>query len=232
MKLIPTTIAALIFSATAMQAADSLKINTMEPQMEDIFSILNSMDMDFFRFDLSEFLANDYDVMFYVDEYRDNELVERKYSIFFGTNRMSVNLYPEEQREQVRAMHGLGPEEDKFDYITTACIYTRKTSDSTTDFTVNCPGVARITRHIDLYPVGPDSTYFYVARPFSMKKSSADGNADIPLVMYGSGWYDEENGIVRCCGEYEIDPARQAQILKDSPHYYIIGISLTMIKEN
>ena len=54
MKLIPTTIAALIFSATAMQAADSLKINTMEPQMEDIFSILNSMDMDFFRFGCTE----------------------------------------------------------------------------------------------------------------------------------------------------------------------------------
>ena len=49
---------------------------------------------------------------------------------------------------------------------------------------------------------------------------------DIPLVLYGSGWYDEQFDLTRFCGESEIDPGMKSDILQYIPHYYIIGADL------
>ena len=70
--------------------------------------------------------------------------------------------------------------------------------------------------------------YRYVARPF--KPSAFEVGKFIPLVLYCSYWYDAKSGIVRACGEKEIDPLMTAAILKDSPHYYVIGF--TVIETN
>lgn len=59
-------------------------------------------------------------------------------------------------------------------------------------------------------------------------------NADtveIPLVFFGSWWYDKRFNVTRFCGESEIDPQLQSQMVKDVPHAYVVGIRLEKKKK-
>ena len=49
-------------------------------------------------------------------------------------------------------------------------------------------------------------------------------------MLYGSWWEEPGTTICRFCGESEIDPGLQAEMLTDVPHYYVIG--LRMKKKN
>ena len=68
-----------------------------------------------------------------------------------------------------------------------------------------------------------DKKHFnYHTRPFIIEAFEVD--KFIPLVLFGSSWYDERFNVIRFCGEREIDPDLSSEILKDVPHYYVLGI--------
>ena len=58
--------------------------------------------------------------------------------------------------------------------------------------------------------------YSYRSDPFE-PTSPLEKETFIPLVYYSSFWYDAEDKVTRCCGSI-------ADIIKRSPHYYIMGI--------
>lgn len=70
-----------------------------------------------------------------------------------------------------------------------------------------------------------ETMYAYNIRPF--KPSKFEVGKFIPLVFYCSFWYDSDYNIFRCCGEREIDPDMTSEILKRTPHYYVIGFTAT-----
>lgn len=81
---------------------------------------------------------------------------------------------------------------------------------------------------LDLQPLASDAMsdrrYAYSSRPFVL--DSFKENRFIPLVMYGSFWITC-GGIARFCGERELPSDMSSSMLKDSPHYYIIGITVS-----
>ena len=215
MKRIFTTVAALVISL-ASWAQDSLKIGSEEPQMEDVLTLLDAMDIYMYRFNAEEFLKHKYNVSFFVDEYRDGVKKERTNTLHMGANIQSVKIYPQEQWDAARKQHGLGPDEDDFVRIKTISIIVRKNSDTTVMATFASPDAGRMGVSLKQYPAEavPDT-----------------GAVEIPLVLYGSGWYDERYNIVRFCGESRIDPQLGAKILKNLPHYYILGVTFTPKEE-
>ena len=58
--------------------------------------------------------------------------------------------------------------------------------------------------------------YSYRSDPFE-PTSPLEKDTFIPLVYYSSFWYDAEDKVTRCCGSI-------SDIIKRSPHYYILGI--------
>ena len=63
-----------------------------------------------------------------------------------------------------------------------------------------------------------ENKYIYSYRPDSFEPTSPlEKDTFIPLVYYSSFWYDAEDNIPRCCGSI-------SDIIKQSPHYYILGI--------
>ncbi len=70
-----------------------------------------------------------------------------------------------------------------------------------------------------------DKWYMYESRPFELVAPFEKGKF-IPLVLYGSYWYEPENGGCRFCGDNEIKPDLSSDILKYIPHYYVLGIKL------
>ena len=110
------------------RAQDSLKINSEKPQMEDVLTLLDAMDIYIYRFNAEEFLKHKYDVSFFADEYVDGVKKERNSILHMGANIQSVKIYPQEQWDAARKQHGLKPDEDDFVRIKTISIIVRKIS--------------------------------------------------------------------------------------------------------
>jgi hypothetical protein len=99
-------------------------------------------------------------------------------------------------------------------------------TDSLKTIHLSLDGIGASSNRLKLQPVmSADSDelhYFYKDKPFKLDKF--EEGTFIPLVLYGSFWYDEKFNIFRFCGEKEIDPDMSSQILKYIPHYYVIGV--------
>lgn len=71
----------------------------------------------------------------------------------------------------------------------------------------------------------PDRTFWnYNTRPFKLGKIKE--NEFTPLFLLGSFWYDKRSKVFRFCGDTELDPDMSSDMLKQLPHYYIIGITV------
>ena len=72
-------------------------------------------------------------------------------------------------------------------------------------------------------PGAPQMVYRYEKIPY--QATAFELNTFIPLVLYGSFWWDRKTQTRRFCGEMELteEKARNNNCFKNSPHYYIIG---------
>lgn len=218
-----------------LRAQDSLRVTTQTIQLEDVIDVLDMNDIHVHRFDLQSLLKTHYDITFYVDEYRHAEKQGRVHSFLFGPNIMSVEVYPEEQWEAVRQEHHLAPNESEFDYIKSVTLTLQVKDDSLATISVGSPGVGRMSKSsLKLYPVEGYTqaiNYMYDSRPFRLESVTDGDTVEIPLVFFGSWWYDKRFNVTRFCGESEIDPQLQAEIVKDVPHAYVIGMRLEKKKK-
>ena len=213
-----------------LRAQDSLRVTPQPIQLEDVVDVLEMNGISIHRFDLRPLLKTHYNVSFYVDEYRHAEKQGRVHSFMFGPNIMSVEVYPEEQWEAVRQEHHLAPNESEFDYIKSVTLTLQVKDDSLATISVGSPGVGRMSKSsLKLYPVEGYTqaiNYMYDSRPFRLESVTDGDTVEIPLVFFGSGWYDKRFNVTRFCGESEIDPQLQAEIVKDVPHAYVVGMRL------
>ncbi len=65
----------------------------------------------------------------------------------------------------------------------------------------------------------------YQSRPFELTAPFEKGKF-IPLVLYGSYWYEPANGGCRFCGDNEIKPDLSSDIVKNIPHFFVFGIKI------
>lgn len=68
-------------------------------------------------------------------------------------------------------------------------------------------------------------SYRYESRPFELVSPVEIGKF-IPLVLFGSYWYEPETGVSRFCGEKLIKPDLSSEIVKSIPHFYVLGIKI------
>lgn len=67
--------------------------------------------------------------------------------------------------------------------------------------------------------------YMYNSRPFELTAPIEKGKF-IPLVLYGSHWYDADCGACRFCGDNFIKPDFSSDIVKYIPHFFVLGIKI------
>lgn len=229
MKKLATLLCVVALVGT-LRAQDSLRVTPQPIQLEDVVDVLEMNGISIHRFDLRPLLKTHYNVSFYVDEYRHAEKQGRVHSFMFGPNIGSVTEYPEEQWEAVRQEHHLAPNESEFDYIKSVTLTLQVKDDSLATISVGSPGVGRMSKSsLKLYPVEGYTqavNYMYDSRPFRLESVTDGDMVEIPLVFFGSWWYDKRSNFIRFCGESEIDSQLQSQIVKDVPHSYVIGMRL------
>lgn len=221
----------LSFTGIAKAQEKNPQVIKAEPQLEDVYNVLETMDIHIFRFDLKEFLNKTYTINMYVDEYEKGKSPKQAHNIGLGKNIQSLNVVPEEQRQAFREMKQIPEGKNEWEEIKELAVYFRKSDDSTSVCTINVPESLQGSVPLKLQPIEKYHSYIYHPRPFKFQIIKEEDHFKIPLVLYGSAWLDKECDIMRFCGEREIDPEMKAEILKDIPHYYIIGIEFNSAKK-
>ena len=226
----------LVLTAAAALACLTLcaqQIRPAEASVEDYIGLLKASGYEAYSFRLEEMADTTYDIVFDVREYAGGELASTNPGGGFSNRILLDSFSPEEYTPEEVAQ--IKAEAYDFDggIFALGERLTVGFVPSADDAAVKCrmavANMGSATLQLDLKPVENElyqcPVYRYVSRPFKTE-SFAEGEF-IPLVLYCSFWYDRRAGVVRCCGESEIDPQLTAQILKESPHYYIIGVTLS-----
>ena len=103
-------------------------------------------------------------------------------------------------------------------------------NDSTYVYSYQSDGGGGFNATLKLQPVfAPEmptkQAYRYESRPFELVSPVETGKL-IPLVLFGSYWYEQETGVSRFCGDKQIKPDLSSEIIKSIPHYYVLGIRI------
>lgn len=218
--------------------AHAQDLNRIQPSFDDYISLLNASGYEAYAFDISRLKDTTYDIKIEWKEYdsSSHEPVNSKTLAVFNNRTMVKDFMwselSDEELESIKEKsidfeNGIYNRSDK---ITVG--FLPVINDSSKRCMVNVDNSGSVIFNLSLKGVTDKSnniSYLYDSRPF--KISSFEPNTFIPLVLYGSWWYDDNFGVLRFCGESEIDSEMTAKILESIPHYYIIGATFNPKKE-
>lgn len=225
-------IATVLLSAMFSQNVGAVKAVT--PGIDEWATFLSSMGYDLYSFDTSDLSESKRKIVITIREYNGDSIVNENIlgpmSYGFDTRTMLDDM-PADVREDFR--HDMEePETGLLKRIRRINIGMHRTpGDSTASCTydiVNHASMGPIT--LTLKPVSSPmlnngkETYLYVSRPFKMPVSLPESGF-VPLVLYSSFWVDG-HGFIRSCGETEISGLETSDIIKNSPHYYVLGFTI------
>lgn len=224
MKKILIASCVLVFS----YAAFGQQIKHKDVELDDLITLLEASGYELFNFDITEMLNEQYNIVFVKKEFSEGKEIN-SFDLTATSNKRLVSDFPESQRQKIideipiidPKTQAIGHAEQlSFGFVPSG-------NDSTMTMQINVPGFLTINR-ISFKLRGlprKDSDkllYFYHTRPFKLNAFKED--EFIPLLLLGSGWYDEKYNILRFCGEREIEPNMSSEILKNVPHYYVMGV--------
>ena len=214
----------VVLSYTAL----SQQIIKKNAELGDFVTLLGAAGYEIFSYDISEMLNERYDIVVVKKEFSAGKEIESS-NLIRVSNKRILTEFPESQWQKII------DEGRIIDTKTQAIAHAEKISfgfypsgnDSTKHMQIDVPEFMRSTKIIfklrGLTQKESDKLlFFYHTRPFKMTAFKED--EFIPLILLGSGWYDERFNVFRFCGEREIEPDMSSEILKDVPHHYIVGV--------
>ena len=193
-----TIITALL--ALVALAGQAQEIRTNEPTLDDYLQLLNAKGYIAYSFDMKDFKGKQYEpvVMEYANSKEAKDVLGFSFSFPLGE----------------KLVIGFAP----------------SSNDSTYIYSFQSVGGGGFNATLKLKPVfAPEmptkQAYRYESRPFELVAPVEMGKF-IPLVLFGSYWYEQETGVSRFCGEKQINPDLSSDIIKSIPHFYVFGIRI------
>ena len=206
------------------------EIKPVEPEFKDYIPMLENAGYELYTFDISSLLPKRYDLRFSIRMYNGDKVKEYPQGgitnlLFASDFPESVSISPEEMADPE---HGIYTQAKRLNIG-----FSPTPADSTKNLHIDVENMASKgtilpLRHVENAP-GMKKLYEYGSRRF--KIDSITAGEFIPLVLFGSYWWDEKANINRFCGERELSADLTDEILKHIPHYYIIGVTLTKTDE-
>ena len=194
----PTIIIALFALVAMTGKAQELRVN--EPTLADYLQLLKAQGYIAYSFDMKDFKDKSVEpvIMEYVDGKEPKDVLGFSFSI------------PIEEKLVI----GLSP----------------SSNDSTYVYSFQSVGGGGINGTLKLQPIyapemPTEQSYRYESRPFELV-SPVEAGKFIPLVLFGSFWYEPETGVSRFCGENLIKPDLTSEIVKSIPNFYVLGIKI------
>ena len=181
-------------------AGQAQEIRTYEPTLDDYLQLLNAKGYIVYSFDMKDFKGKQYEpvIMEYVKGEEAKDYIGFSFSFPLGE----------------KLVIGFAP----------------SSNDSTYVYSFQSVGGGGFNATLKLQPVfAPEMStkqaYRYESRPFELVAPVETGKV-IPLVLFGSYWYEQETGVSRFCGEKVINPYLSSDIVKNIPHFYVLGIKI------
>ncbi|MDO5527701.1 MAG: DUF5041 domain-containing protein [Prevotella sp.] len=230
MKTIITFIMALALGISCH--AQNYEVKPQKANVDDYIQLLNLAQYEVFSFDISSLCDSTRIFEFVLRECECGKVKsERTHMGIFRPNRIMLSKLSEETRQEVIA-EGEAYDVEKGIYTVSKKItvnFTPIKNDSLGTAYIDMENAVSMPVFMKLRPVfdpnANKTTYMhYVTRPYNI--SAFEYDKFIPLVMYGSFWYDEQFNGFRFCGDNELTPDKLSDIEQLSPHYYVIGIKI------
>ena len=193
------TIITILLALTAL-VGQAQEIRTNEPTLDDYLQLLNAKGYIAYSFDMKDFKGKQYEpvIMEYAKGQEAKDVLGFSFSFPLGE----------------KLVIGFAP----------------SSNDSTYVYSYQSVGGGGFNATLKLQPVfAPEMptklAYRYESRPFELA-APVEAGKFIPLVLFGSYWYEEETGVSRFCGDKLIKPDLSSDLIKSIPHFYVLGIKI------
>ena len=212
---------------TLSLSAFGQQIKNKNVELDDFVTLLGANGYELFSYDVSEMLNERYDIVIIKKEYLAGNEIESS-DLAKMRNKTLLTDIPESSRQGFIDAGLVDPITQAFSKAEKIIFgFYPSGNDSTKLLNINIPNVMGRGQIQFKFRgiIAKDSekvVYFYHTRPFKIKEFKE--NEFIPLILLGSGWFDERFNIIRFCGEREIEPDMSSEILKDVPHHYVVGV--------
>lgn len=212
------------------------EIVPVKATFDDMEVVLNHAGFESYAYDLSAFLEGDacYDVAIRIKEYDGGKELDNDRVLHLGSTRLMLSDFPDETRAESPDSMLLDPER-RILCEGRRLVLGRYPSgiDSVARWVFSLENNGRRSLPLEMKAVlTPDNPPFYNYRSRPFAKSGFESGKFIPLIFFGSVWYDAQCGLFRFCGEREIDPdLTKGTIVRQVPHFYILGAELTAKQE-
>lgn len=232
---------ALIICAAMMIANTTLRAQEVKPieaSIEDYIALLNQNGYQAYSFDISPMKDTTYQVQFEVREYvadNPNPVSVQPYGRGLKNRTMVKDFMWRELSEEeltdirVAAVDYENGVYSRSQKITVGFLPCENDSTEVGRLYLENQGSAGFT--LKLKPINHNGVYngrvIYKYKSVPFKASTFENGKFIPLAAYASFWFDDKYSVIRFCGAKEIDPDMSTEILKDTPHYYVIGVTFT-----
>ena len=181
-------------------AGQAQEIRANEPTLDDYMQLLKTKGYIAYSFDMKEFRDRSVEpvIMEYVKGEEARDVLGFSFSFPIGE----------------KLVIGFAP----------------SSNDSTYVYSYQSDGGGGFNATLKLKPVfAPEmptkQAYRYESRPFELVSPIELGKF-IPLVLFGSYWYEKETGVSRFCGDKLIKPDLSSNLIKSIPHFYVLGIKI------
>lgn len=225
-------IATLAFVGLTMQAQE---VKQIEASVDDYIALLNQSGYQAYSFDISQLMDTTYYVQFEVREYvagNPEPVMVQPYGRGLKNRTMVKDfMWRELSEEELADIRDASVDYENGVYsraekITVGFLPCKNDSTEVGRLFVENQGASGFSlslKQIDHKGAyNEDVIYSYNTLPF--KTSAFEEGKFIPLAAYASFWFDERFNIIRFCGATELDPDMTTEILKDTPHYFVIGV--------
>lgn len=230
MSIAKSIVGLIMIGAVTTASADTL--SRITPELSDWVDVLESQGYNLYAFDISQLTDTTWDIRFQIREYVGDSLVSTDVMIYNPglVNRRMISDFPEESRAEIKESEMYSAEKGIYTCGEKLTISVLPPTDKhKLPVGMAIPEIGSFYQYLTMKPISGNETaeeiYRYHVRPFTV--SNFKEGEFIPLTLIGSAWFDPKFNIFRFCGESEIDPEFKAHILKEIPHYYVVGVTFT-----
>lgn len=217
-----------ILAMVSYQTSAQKQAERKDISADDILCALEMSGTFLYSFCFDSFNDEVYEISPFAEEYIDGKRIDKDINFSFGKSKVDVRQFGD-KADSWRELYGMAPSDSIYTKLSDIGIYIINGNDSTVRSCINIKSIGTIDSVLKKRTAtkGPDKGKFinYSHRPFRMIPQEGDC-IHIPLVLYGSYWYDDQCDLYRFCGDKEISPDMSSEILKSIPHYFIIGVDL------
>ena len=209
-----------------VRSGSQSQIKRVSASLEDFMEHMAMYGYDVYTYDISSLRDSASGFTIVIREYDQQKMIDEKKLYGFRTKTMISDFNEKDQQEIYAENDADDMERGIYRLAKTLVVgFSPVQSDSIETITLRSSRCDASPWKLTLKPITEASPTVYRYQRVPYQPTSFSLDTFIPLVFYGSFWWDEQSKGWRFCGDTELteEKAKTSQYFKYSPHYYIIG---------